>query len=334
VSKKMMVGQFPRFEVAQAVPDCNGTLEECQEQPDLRMTARPLMIATLLGASVGVPYVVSHQSSRPTTVGAGAPHASSSSSWSWPASGPMASLTGVSAAAPRSVPVGQSFASTSPHLEGVRMHPVESVLRFDLTRDWVYQNWERKSTGPTDVGLLAVRVALVSGTDISSLAGSLTYFFNDQGAIEHISFRGTTGDARRLVDFLTRTYHFARVPAPTGEQVYQVGSGNQIQSELRTRPESVLSAQSPHSSVAVELELARPGSQRFLPPRTPTLQIPQSTAAPLSTDVHAKPPSSTPSLTGTETEAAITSGVKSSFDQAHYATPDEEGQLRWIRWPN
>lgn len=293
------------------------------------------MIATLIGASVGIPYVVSHKSAGPAVPGANTTHApiASGNSWSWLTSGPAATLPGVSAATSTTpLATGQQLSSPVP-LQGVRMHPVESVLRFDLTREWVYRNWDRKTTGPTDVGLLAVRVALVSGTDIGSLAGSLTYFFNDQGAIEHISFRGTTGDSRRLVDFLMRTYHFTRVPGPTGEQVYQVGSGDQVQSELRVHPEPVLSSSSPHKNIAVELELARPGSQRFLPPRAPALQIPQvATSSPPSTTDGVG--STAGSATSSAGSSDLTSGVKSYFDSARYATPEEESPMHWVRWPN
>jgi hypothetical protein len=167
------------------------------------------------------------------------------------------------------------YTSPAP-LEGPRVYSAEQVLRFDLTKDWVYRNWARKSTGPTDVGLFAVRVPLVTGTHVSSLAGSLTYFFNNQDQIEHISFRGRTGDTTHLANYLARTYNFQRTEAPTGEQLYQVKKGRRVQSELRTRPAPVMWATSPHALIAVELELARPGSKRFLPPRGPALQIPQA----------------------------------------------------------
>jgi hypothetical protein len=70
----------------------------------------------------------------------------------------------------------------------------------------------------------------------------------------------------------------------------------------------------------VELELARPGSQRFLPPRAPNLQIPQvasSTAA---------------SATDENAESANSPG--SYFEKIRRATPQEEGQVLWKRWPN
>ena len=112
-------------------------------------------------------------------------------------------------------------------LDGAQFTSVEQVLRFDVTKEWVYQNWDRKSTGPTDVGLFSVRVPLVMGTQMTALAGSLTYYFNAQGQVEHISFRGRTGDTTQLVQFLTRYYQFQPVSSPTGEQVYQVGNGEQ-----------------------------------------------------------------------------------------------------------
>lgn len=229
------------------------------------------MIAALLGGAIGVPYLVSHTASK-STGNHGPTHAAPADAWLAAAPTPIAPTP----------PAAMSIASSnhvaplgSPGLEPLRMHPVEQVLRFDLTREWVYQNWDRKWTGPTDVGLTSVRVTLVSGTDVGSLAGALTYFFNDQGEIEHISFHGRTGDPARLVDFLIRSYEFEPVAGPTGERVYQVRTwtGN-VKSELRTRADAVVRNVSPFGSTLVDLELARPGSKRNLPPRTPKLELP------------------------------------------------------------
>jgi hypothetical protein len=214
------------------------------------------------------------------------------------------------------------YMSTAP-LEGTRLHSIDQVLRFDITKDWVYRNWARKSTWPTDVGLVGVRVPLVTGTDIAALAGSLTYFFNAQGQLEHIAFRGTTGDSTALVGFLTRTYQFQWSSAAVGEQLYQVKSGTRVQSELRTRPQAVLWTTAPHSSIAVELELARPGSKRFLPPRAPALEIPQvASSTPPAADASAA------------TDSSSQTGDDSFFDTIRRATPEEEGQVLWRRWPN
>jgi hypothetical protein len=207
-----------------------------------------------------------------------------------------------------------------------RSPSVDQALRFDLTKDWVYRSWDRKSTGPTDVGLFAVRVALVSGTQKSSLAGALTYYFNAHDQVEHISFRGRTGDPARLIRFLTQVYEFQPVAAPPGEQLYEVTRRGRAQSELRVRPESVLSRASSHNDYAVELELARPGSKRFLPPHGPQLVIPQA-ATPV------EPTTSATNGAPANTEAAQGS-ASSFFNKFRYASPQEEGQVLWKRWPN
>jgi hypothetical protein len=144
---------------------------------------------------------------------------------------------------------------------------IEQVLRFDLTKDWVYQHWARKSTGMSFANLFGVRVPLVTGTTIADLAGSLTYYFDANGQVQHITFTGRTGDTSRLIAFLVQNYKFHRSTAPAGEQLFQVTGDSGVISELRTRPESVLWSTSPHNSFTIELELARPGTTRVLAPR-------------------------------------------------------------------
>jgi hypothetical protein len=276
------------------------------------------MIAVVLGIAIGMPYMASKQLNPTESLAPAAPAAPA------PAESSPATATpqpAVISAEPAKLPAPspESLINDSPApLEGAQLHAVEQVLRFDLTKDWVYRTWARKSTGPTDVGLFAVRVPLVTGTHVSSLAGSLTYYFNSNGAVEHISFRGRTGDTTPLVNFLARTYEFQRGDAPVGEQLYQVRRGRRIQSELRTRPEPVLRSTSPHGSIGVELELARPDSKRLLPPRPSSLDIPPSAAA-----------AEAPADAGDSDSSA-----RSYLDKMRYATPQEEGQVLWKRWPN
>jgi hypothetical protein len=209
----------------------------------------------------------------------------------------------------------------------VQFTSAEQVLRFDVTREWVYRNWDRKSTGPTDVGLFSVRVPLVMTTH-AGLAGALTYFFNAQGHVEHISFRGRTGDSTPLVQLLATQYGFVRVASPTGEQVYQVQSGGNVFSELRTKPEPILYSKTANQSISIELELARPGSSRVLPPRPTGFEIPPGAVA--------APTTSSPSA-ATSTASEKQSGASNSgsyFDKVRYATPQEESQVLFKRWPN
>ncbi len=284
---------------------------------------RPLIIATLLGASIGVPYVMSQSktsgtggsiSSSPWPAGKATPVAV-------PAQQPVASLT----APHSSIATHGTPASTTAPLPGITYPTMEQVFRFDITKNWVYQRWARKSTSPTEFNLFAVRVALVTGTQPGSLAGSLTYFFNAEDQVEHISFRGRTGDATRFVQFITSTYQLQSVQSPVGEQLYQLASGGGVQSELRIRPEGILISTAPQSSLLVELQLARPGSKRLLPPRTPALEIPPDASA----------STVPPHASGEGGEAAGgTSALGSYFEKARYATPDEMGQAHWRRWPN
>jgi hypothetical protein len=285
------------------------------------MASKPLIIASLLGASIGVPYFASQSKQGEDATGSQSPT---------PAAAPAQSAPALAAVPPQG-PIespGLSINGNAAPWESARLHSAEQVLRFDLTNEWVYRNWARKSTGPTDVGLFAVRVPLVTGTQIASLAGSLTYYFNTHGQVEHISFRGRTGDTTPLVSFLARTYEFERAEAPVGEQLYQVKRGRRVQSELRTRPEPVLLATSPHNSIAVELELARPGSRRFLPPRTPQLEIPQTASTPLP-EAAPSANSSPATTTGTPESAG-----SSFLDKFRRATPQEEGRVLWKRWPD
>jgi hypothetical protein len=278
--------------------------------------SRLLMVAMLLGVTIGLPYVASQLAGGKATGSSLPPGAAAPPS---PAAGSSPAMAGTVAALPPSSVEGPGslvYANTAP-LEGTRFYSVDQVLRFDINKDWVYRNWARKSTWPTDVGLVAVRVPLVTGTDINALAGSLTYYFNAQGGLEHIAFVGRTGDSTALVNFLARTYGFQWSAAAVGQQLYQVKRGDRAHSELRTRPEPVLWTTAPHSSIAIELELARPGSKRFLPPRRPDLDIPQVA-------------SSTPATTS----EGDSGGSQSYFDQIRHATPQEEGQVLWKRWPN
>jgi hypothetical protein len=280
------------------------------------MASRPLIIASLLGASVAVPYVTSH-----TQLGQNAANKSPSAAPSANAPAP-----GTASVSPAVTTIGQSIQGSA-RLDGAQFTSVNQVFRFDVTKEWVFQNWTRKTTAPTDVGLFSVRVPLVMGRQMTALAGSLTYFFNSQGQVEHISFRGRTGDTTPLVQLLTRYYQLQRVSAPTGEHVYQASNGEHVQSELRTRPEAVLSSNAPQQSVVVELELARPGSQRVLPPRGPALQIPQVAAPPVAE-------SSAPAVAGSSVSSSVKAAASNYYDQIRYATPSEEAELNRKRWPN
>jgi hypothetical protein len=290
------------------------------------MASKPLIIASLIGASIGVPYFTSRsKSDNNATANPPSPFANTAST-----AAPAPPLLGAPpmTSAPAAATTRPAIAAAPVAPAVPRSPSAEQALQFNVTKEWVYRSWDRKSSGPTDLGLFAVRVPLVSGTQSSSLAGALTYYFNTQNQVEYISFRGTTGDPTRLVRFLTQTYQFQPVSAQPGEQVYQVADRGGVHSELRTRPVSVVSTTSPYASHSVELELARPGSERYMPPRGPFLQLPQSAAAP-----------SPLAAADAGTSASAASGDAGTtgsgyLDKIRYATPQEASQTIWKRWPN
>jgi hypothetical protein len=302
------------------------------------MSSRPLMLATLLGASIGVPYVMSQSGpgSKPTsTPPPGGPYFAGPASPIGQAGRPGGQLL----PPPLLTNPGSSTTAAAPPVEGARFHSVAEVFRFDVTKEWVYSNWARKSTGLADPELYGVRVALVTGTGLTDLAGSLTYAFNQQGQVQHISFLGRTADTTPLVQFLMASYQLERRDAPAGEQLYQVGNGDRVQSELRTRPESVLWSTSPHGSFVVELELERPGSNRYLPSRIPKLAIPPDPSG----AVAANGAAASGSAAASGTEAGANGGEPTTFydklkhatyDKVRRATPAEDNQVQWKRWPN
>lgn len=304
-------------------------------------STRPLILATLVGATVGVPYLTSKPNGKPAG-GAPSSVASVASYSSQPAISatrlpmvssqpPMLLPAPVTSGSPlNTTPVAMTGTAVSrPALNGTQFTSIDQVLRFDVSKEWVYQNWDRKSTGASDVGLLGVRVPLTMAPQIYALAGSLTYFFNAQGQVEHISFRGRTGDTAQLAQLLTSHYQFQRVASPVGEQNYQVMYNGQVQSELRTHPEAVQWLNTQSQSVAVELELARPGSTRVLPPR-PTgfegLQAAQAQQAQQAAAAQA-------AASQKSSSAAVSSSSNAFLNNFRYATPQEQSQVIWQRWP-
>ena len=232
------------------------------------MFPRTLSVPVVLVAAAGLPYAVSN-----------APHplwnnGAPSQEQVTPVDPSLPSLPPGLTAHPQGP--GNPIYSTTTPLEGIRSIGLSQVLRFDISKEWVYQNWARKSTSLAELDLYGIRVPLVTGTQLSDLAGSLTYYFDARGQVERISFRGNTGDTTELLMMMTQVYGLQRQPTMVaGEQLLQIRRGADVLSECKTRPAPVLWSNSPHDSFAVELELQRPGVTTALPHR----ELPPTAAA-------------------------------------------------------
>ncbi len=230
------------------------------------MFSRVLGIPVMLAAAVGVPYVVSNgvnlDSLMPSGSSAEAPTPKPS------ADDVVAQLHKAKTRPQLSPGTGATLYPNETHVEGMAAMSLSDVFNFGVTKEWIYRNWSRKSTALSELGLFGIRVPLVTGTQIHDLAGSLTYFFGNDGRVHRISFHGTTGDTTQLVTLVAQYYGLRpQYTAIAGEQVFQVRRNNQVFSELRTRPAPVLWSSSPHDSFSVELELQHPQVQTPLPPR-------------------------------------------------------------------
>lgn len=254
---------------------------------------RSLTAPILLAAAVGVPYVASQ---GPNIDGL------------WNGKRDFSTQAPPSLTEPALVAQkpGNALYVTSTPLEGMHGVSMLEVFRFDITKEWVYQRWARKSTALAELGLYGVRVPLVTGTQLHDLAGSLTYYFSASGRLERITFSGRTGDTSQLVMLMSQSYGLVQQPTPVaGEHVLQYRRGELVISELRTQPAPVLWANAPHESFAVDLVLQRPDAVTPLPPRV-------SAPAP-------KPP------TDPQKAASSTANKKPSAKQA----ADEEPALGW-----
>lgn len=259
------------------------------------MISRTLAMPALLAASVAVPYV-----------------ATNAPEWAENSSKPAAVSPAGSATPATDLASGAATNSPSPGTPAVANHlggpptatlsmphvppgtyALAEVLRFDITKDWVYQRWDRKSTALADLELFGVRVPLVSGTQVHDIAGSLTYFFGADGRAKRISFRGRTGDTTQLAMLLHQRFGLQAVPSViAGQQLLQLRQGNDVISEMRTQTAPILWSNSPHESFSVEFELQDPAVAKPL-----TQQA--ASAATVAT-----PPPTTPAANGASADSA------------------------------
>ena len=237
------------------------------------MIARRLALAGVLGAAAGGPYVASQ-----------APDAFDDL-WSPNSGSPSATSPTVEPAAAASHPPdlsapggpGSEIYSSPAPLAGPVGVSLEQALDWNVTRNWVYRNWARKSTGLADPALFGVRVPVVTGAGMTDLAGTLTYYFDRGGLLQRIRLEGKTADTSRLVHLATTRFAMqARRPLSPGDQLFQAVDGQRLRGELRTRPEGTLWATSPHTSFDVRMEVTRPGGEYAVTPERPRLELPEA----------------------------------------------------------
>jgi hypothetical protein len=255
------------------------------------MISRTLAMPTLLAASVAVPYVATNAPEWTEQVRKSTAAAPAASAPLQPTAAHQAAASSTHVANGHTAQ--PAHAAIQPHQAGAPISPahlqmapdptysLSEVLRFDITKDWVYQRWERKSTALADLDLFGVRVPLVTGKQVYDIAGSLTYFFGADGRVKRISFRGRTGDTTQLAMLLHQRFGLQAVPSViAGQQLLQVRQGNDVISELRTQTAPILWSNTPHESFSVEFELQEPATARPLKPQVASVSTPPAAPPP------------------------------------------------------
>ena len=174
--------------------------------------------------------------------------------------GSQARLTGVELAVPTGE-TGSGAVEGAPQApKHAPLHDMADVLRWDLTPDAVVQRWPRVSAGLAYLELQGYRVPLVTGTAEDDLAGALTYYFSPRQKLQRITFHGTTGNARRLVDLVTSRFGLARrFTNDASVFLYEIpGPGGRATSFLWIRPAPVVKASDPHRRFQVAMVIERP----------------------------------------------------------------------------
>ena len=156
--------------------------------------------------------------------------------------------------------------STTPSSSATKQLPVdgsqpirfEEVFRLDVNSAWLMARWPRVTTGLAELELHGYRVPLVTGKREDDLAGALTYYYDKNQEIQKMTFRGVTGDPRRLVHFGTSQCELEReIVDDPAMQVYRTKGMGKNASELTIRPAKVIRADAPRERYEVEFILKR-----------------------------------------------------------------------------
>ncbi len=224
------------------------------------MLHRTLLGAALLGL-VGLPYVLSTNKSEQPQPDAAFPQDLLAAAPSPP--GVPQRLPAVPAAS--FAPAGDA-PGTAPPSPGRAPARLEDVFNFNLTAEQVLHTWPMVTTTTNQPDLKGYRVPLVTGGRPDSLAGSLTYFFNNEQQLQRIVFHGTTGDPQPLVQLAMQKFELKiDSAADAAVQRYVVRWSGRVVSELRVQPAQLVDAREPLRRFAVNLLIERPQKVRWFP---------------------------------------------------------------------
>lgn len=145
----------------------------------------------------------------------------------------------------------------TPQMTGVQIQDLREVMRFDISPDWVISRFSRVSTVLADMKLEGLRVPIVTGTQASDVAGTLTYYFDHQRKLQRLTVHGFTGDPGRLVQAMTSDYGLKTEPTLEAGVYTKRWNGNPVHF-LRLTHAPVVYSDAVHQKYTVFLELNQP----------------------------------------------------------------------------
>lgn len=240
--------------------------------------ARRMTAAVLAAAAIGGPYVASE-----TEVGRGVTHRVSSminnvsdnnartSNFSDPSTaGPyhahyQTETLWDNGLGPRDRSQLVSPNAPQQSLVGGPVHDLRDVLRFDITPAWVSQHFSRVTTVLADLELDGLRVPLVTGTDPTDVAGTITYYFDRSGQLQRVNIHGFVGDPAGIAQ--TMQTHYNMAPEPTLDAgVFTVRWNGVPSGLLKLTRAPVMYSDAHHQRYTLFLELNQPNLPYGLSP--------------------------------------------------------------------
>ena len=152
------------------------------------------------------------------------------------------------------VPSLQQLQRQPTTIGGGNVQDLREVLRFDVTPVWLTQRFSRVTTVLSNVQLDGMRVPLITGTQTTDLAGTLTYYFDSRQSVRRINLHGLTGDPSQLANLMVQFYGL-KPEQSLGGQLYTSRWNNQVNCVLQLSPAPIVYSGADHSKFVVFLEL-------------------------------------------------------------------------------
>ncbi len=140
-------------------------------------------------------------------------------------------------------------------------YSVADLLRFDIRPNWVMQTWNLVTSDLPESSLTGMRVPVVTGTEPTDFAGSLTYYFGKNQQVERMKLHGFCEDPSGVMSLAQQRFAL-RQYAAQGSPTYLAYFGDQPISIMRIihAPNRESGDASKRYEIDLELNLPREGA--------------------------------------------------------------------------